>query len=408
MRLARIFLTPVRFFRRPRVSDTTLVLVMVVFAGLGAAVMSAAGDVRGTLAAVELLVCAPLLLWRRSRPVVTAAAVSALDVAGFAGDLVQTSSVPTAVALYSLGRYAAGRTAAVTAGAAAVCYAVVMEVTEPGVAGWLVGALSPLVPAGIGQFVRIREELKERSKREAADSAVRAERRRIARELHDVVAHHISVINALVGGARATLPPGQDVTRDALESAEQTARQALSEMRQLLDVLRADDLRTGSSDGAGGAEAGPAGTRGGTGADAATGVGAERLPALVREARSAGLPTSLDVTGEPGPLPAAVDHAVYRIVQEALTNTRKHALGARASVRLAYEQGSVEVEVLDDGAVKHQLRHQGGQHGRQAVAPGFGLGGMAERVALCGGQLSTGPRPEGGFRVHARIPLERP
>ncbi|MER7500747.1 histidine kinase [Nonomuraea pusilla] len=408
MRLSRIFLTPVRFFRRPRVSDTTLVLLIVVFAGSGAAVMSAGGDVRGALAAGCLLVSALPLLWRRGRPVATAAAVGALDVAGIAGDLVQTSSLPAAVALYSLGRYTAGRTTAVTAGAAAVCYAVVIEVTEPSVGGWLVGALSPLIPAGIGQFVRIREELNERSRREAAESAVRAERRRIARELHDVVAHHISVINALVGGARATLPPGQDVTRDALESAEQTARQALSEMRQLLDVLRADDLRSGSGD----AEAGPAGTPGGAGADAATGVGAERLPVLVREARSAGLPTTLDVTGEPGPLPAAVDHAVYRIVQEALTNTRKHALGARASVRLAYERGAVEVEVLDDGAVKHQVRHQvrhqGRQHGRQAVAPGFGLGGMAERVALCGGQLSTGPRPEGGFRVHARIPLERP
>ncbi|MFD0468318.1 ATP-binding protein [Nonomuraea thailandensis] len=90
-----------------------------------------------------------------------------------------------------------------------------------------------------------------------------------------------------------------------------------------------------------------------------------------------------------------MDHAVYRIVQEALTNTRKHAAGARASVRLAYESSAVEVEVLDDGLPKDD------------GAPGFGLGGMAERVALCGGQLSTGPRPEGGFRVHARLPLEK-
>src|SRR5690606_29126647 len=109
-----------------------------------------------------------------------------------------------------------------------------------------------LLPVGLGQFVRIRAELQERARREAADEAVRAERRRIARELHDVVAHHLSVINALVGGARATLPPEQDVTRDALQGAEETARQALAEMRQLLDVLRADD---------------------GGGADAATGVG---------------------------------------------------------------------------------------------------------------------------------------
>ncbi|GAA3124114.1 sensor histidine kinase [Nonomuraea salmonea] len=90
-----------------------------------------------------------------------------------------------------------------------------------------------------------------------------------------------------------------------------------------------------------------------------------------------------------------MDHAVYRIVQEALTNTRKHAVGARASVLLTYDPEAVEVEVLDDGVAKND-----------GTPPGFGLGGMAERVALCGGRLSTGPRPEGGFRVHARIPLE--
>ncbi|MEU7989987.1 histidine kinase [Streptosporangium canum] len=217
------------------------------------------------------------------------------------------------------------------------------------------------MPVGVGQFVRLRTELNERSRQEAA--AVRAERRRIARELHDVVAHHITVINALVGGARATLPPGQDVTKNALKSAEQTARQAMSEMRRLLDVLRID---------------------GNEAPDAATGVSAERLPVLIEEARSSGLPASLTVTGEPVELPAAVDHAVYRIVQEALTNTRKHAVSARADVRLAYEPAAVEVEVIDDGLAK------------EAGAPGFGLAGMAERVALCGGRLTTGPRPEGG------------
>ncbi|MFF5114435.1 sensor histidine kinase [Streptosporangium sp. NPDC000509] len=103
----------------------------------------------------------------------------------------------------------------------------------------------------------------------------------------------------------------------------------------------------------------------------------------------------LTVTGEPVELPAAVDHAVYRIVQEALTNTRKHAVSARTDVRLTYEPAAVEVEVLDDGLAE------------EAGTPGFGLSGMAERVALCGGRLSTGPRPEGGFRVYARIPLER-
>lgn len=105
----------------------------------------------------------------------------------------------------------------------------------------------------------------------------------------------------------------------------------------------------------------------------------------------------LTVEGEPVTLPTAVDHAIYRIVQEALTNTRKHSVGAKASVRLSYEPEAIEVEVLDDGIAKQS----------PSRTPGFGLGGMAERVALCGGRLTTGPRDEGGFRVHARIPLEK-
>jgi signal transduction histidine kinase len=115
------------------------------------------------------------------------------------------------------------------------------------------------------------------------------------------------------------------------------------------------------------------------------------LPALVEQAQ---LPAELEVTGEAVPLPAAVDKAVYRIVQEALTNTRKHAPAARASVRLSYLQGSVEVEVTDDGTGP-PVRSRGG----------FGLRGMAERVALVGGLLTAGPRPEGGFRVYASLPV---
>ncbi|NUP03265.1 MAG: sensor histidine kinase [Nonomuraea sp.] len=373
MRLARAFLKIGRFFRRPRVFDTMIVIVIGLFAVLGMVFMIVQGDARAASASAHLLLTSLTLLVRRSRPLVVAGAVTALDVAGIAAGLVTSATLPEGIAFYSLARYASGRPALVVAGAGMAAYATVMEVTGPGIGQFLAGAFVVAVPAGVGALVKARSELNERGRREAADAAVQAERRRIARELHDVVAHHITVINALVGGARATLAPEQEVTRETLESAQQTARQAMSEMRRLLDVLRAD---------------------GNDGPDAATGVGADRLPALIGEARSAGLPASLTVTGDPVTLPAAVDHAVYRIVQEALTNTRKHATGARASVRLVYEIEAIEVEVLDDG-----LPQQGG-------TPGFGLGGMAERVALCGGQLSTGPRPGGGFRVHARIPLE--
>ncbi|MCK2214625.1 histidine kinase [Actinomadura sp. ATCC 31491] len=366
----------VRFLRRPKVADLALVIVISVPAVIGLVSMIVQGLAWQALGAAHYLVGASLLLMRRRRPILTAALVTALDAAAFAAHLTQLANVPSAVALYSVGRYTSGRTTALTALASYAAYTVAGELFWPGRGNWVGYLFSVGAAVGIGQLVRLRTELTARSRREAADAAVREERRRIARELHDVVAHHITVINALVGGARATLPAEQEVTRNALESAEQTARQAMTEMRRLLDVLRADGA--------------------GEGPDAATGVGAERLPALIKEARSAGLPASLSVTGEPVALPAPVDLAVYRIVQEALTNTRKHALGARASVRLAYGPDAVEVEVLDDGSVK------GGG------APGFGLGGMAERVALCGGQLSTGPRPGGGFRVHARIPLERP
>ncbi|MFC7645866.1 sensor histidine kinase [Streptosporangium lutulentum] len=202
---------------------------------------------------------------------------------------------------------------------------------------------------------------------------MRAERHRIARELHDVVAHHISVITVLMGAARTTVLADPGKAQETLLTAERTARAAMAEMRQLLHVLRAED----------GAEP-----------ENQAGIGTSALPELVEQAARAGLPARLEVTGDAVALPSAVDHAIYRIVQESLTNTRKHARGARSSVRLAYLPDAVEVEVLDDGP--------------GAEAPptgGFGLGGMAERVALSGGELRTGPRQEGGFGVHARFPL---
>jgi signal transduction histidine kinase len=142
----------------------------------------------------------------------------------------------------------------------------------------------------------------------------------------------------------------------------------MAEMRQLLDVLRADGERMENQ----------------------ALVGVTRLPALVEESGN----TVLEITGEPVAMPTIVDHAVYRIVQEALTNTRKHAAGARSRVRLSYLPGLVEVEVADEG-----LPRPGG--------PGLGLGlaGMAERISLCGGEFRAGPSPHGGFVVQARIPL---
>ncbi|MEV6150823.1 histidine kinase [Nonomuraea sp. NPDC052129] len=381
-----------RFFKRPRVFDITLVTVLAGAASVGLVSVLRQGypDV-GEGAALFILSTFPLLL-RRSRPVTVAAIETVGEIFGMAAGIVASANISSTIAFYSVGRYTPGRTAALTAVGESVVYGLAHHLIRPVPGSWMAG-LYPLAPIVVGQLVRVRTELRERGQREATESAVRAERRRIARELHDVVAHHISVINVLVGGARATLPPSEDAAHDALAGAERTARQALAEMRQLLNVLRADDPV-----GAGGVFTTDGLLRIEGGADAATGVGAARLSALVQEAATAGLPTSLTVIGEPVTLPAAVDHAVYRIVQEALTNTRKHTVGARASVRLAYESEAVEVEVIDDGLPAAS--------GRTAPAPGFGLDGMAERVTLCGGLLRTGPRLEGGFLVRARIPLE--
>ncbi|MFG1681016.1 sensor histidine kinase [Nonomuraea sp. NPDC049269] len=406
MRFMRRITAAWRFFKRPRVFDTTLVAVLAIGAGIGLYSTLRSGYPDVAQGAGLFILCTFPLLLRRSRPIAVAAIESVADVFGMTAGILPNNSLTSMIAFYSVGRYTPGRTAALTAAGGSVVYGVATFLTRPEAGSWIAGMIYPLITIGVGQFVRMRAELRERGRREAAESAVRAERRRIARELHDVVAHHISVINVLVGGARATLPPSEDVALDALAGAERTARQALAEMRELLNVLRADDpIRTGdmlTTDGllrAGGVLTTDGLHRAEGGADAATGVGAARLPALVQEAETAGLPASLTVTGEPVTLPAAVDHAVYRIVQEALTNTRKHASGARASVRLAYGSEAVEVEVIDDGLPAPT--------GRTAPAPGFGLDGMAERVALCGGLLRTGPRLEGGFVVHARIPLER-
>ncbi|MCG5215168.1 histidine kinase [Streptosporangium soli] len=362
-----------RTIRRPRVLDTALVVVLVGF-GL---ISTVAGALSG--AATDILVSAALmsvssvfLLFRRSRPIAVMAAVLTADLLNIF--LVQAgfSSIPTTIALYSVGRYTRSGRAWALASVACLVNGIAVYLAKPG--NQIGIGLAALLAIGVGQYFRLRHELRERREQHAAETAVREERRRIARELHDVVAHHISVINVLVGAGRTTMATDPAQAQDVLVTAERTAREAMTEMRQLLHVLRAEDDNA---------------------TEDSSGVGAATLPALIAKAAGGGLPASLDVRGDVVPLPSAVDHAVYRIVQEALTNSRKHAGGARASVLVAYHREAVEVEVLDDG-VGHKSTGSGG---------GFGLGGMAERVALCGGQLQTGPRPEGGFRVHARIPL---
>jgi signal transduction histidine kinase len=203
-----------------------------------------------------------------------------------------------------------------------------------------------------------------------AEQATAAERARIARELHDIVAHHLSVIVLQAAGARASGKPAGAT----LEKIENSARQALDETSRLLNVLRDPDEEAGLAP--------------------QPGIG--ELDTLAASIRAAGLPVNLIIDGNLAAIPAAVDVSVYRIVQEALTNVLKHAGPARAEVTIGCAQDTVTIEVTDDGT---------GQHGQGPPGGGHGLAGMRERAAVFGGDLAAGARPGGGFAVRARLLL---
>ena len=219
---------------------------------------------------------------------------------------------------------------------------------------------------------RLREQRLE-GERERAEAAVVDERARIARELHDVVAHAISVIVLQARGGRRVLDEDPADARDAFDVIERTGRQALDEMRRLLGMLRSPDERLA----------------------VVPQPGMARLPDLVATVRAAGLPVHMEVEGTPIELPPGVDLSAYRIVQEALTNALKHAGPARALVVIRYHDQELELEITDDGA------GNGAESGS-----GHGLAGMRERVALYGGALETGRAAAGGYALRATLPLD--
>jgi signal transduction histidine kinase len=216
---------------------------------------------------------------------------------------------------------------------------------------------------------QLRREQDERARREVAQ-----ERGRIARELHDVVAHHISVISVQTGLARFVFTSDPRTARGALDTIDASAKEALDELRRMLTVLRSDDE---------GAPAGPM-------------PGLARLEQMARRLRTGGLPVTLTVEGTPRPLTPGVELCAYRVVQEALTNVVKHAPGASAEIRLAYEAHQVTVSVTDDG--------QGVIQDRVPAGGGHGLPGMRERARLYGGRISAGPQEQGGFAVRLTLP----
>ncbi|MET7678916.1 sensor histidine kinase [Streptomyces sp. NPDC005423] len=223
----------------------------------------------------------------------------------------------------------------------------------------------------------------EREREAQAKVAVAAERARIARELHDVVAHNVSVMVVQADGAAYVLDSAPDQAKKALETISSTGRQALAEMRRLLGVLRTGEHK----------EAG----------EYVPQPDVEQIDELIEQCRTSGLPVDFKVEGTPRPLPSGVELTAYRIVQEALTNTRKHGgPNTGASVRLVYFDDGLGLLVEDDGkGAPHELYEEGGADGQ-----GHGLIGMRERVGMVGGTLDAGPRPGGGFRISALLPLK--
>jgi signal transduction histidine kinase len=218
--------------------------------------------------------------------------------------------------------------------------------------------------------------IKDRAEQDA-QRRIDEERLRIARELHDVVAHTMATINVQAGVAVHVLPTRPEAAADALQAIKTASKEGLRELRAILNVLRQAD------------DADPTQPAPGT----------AQLDALIAGACRAGLETRLTVTGEPVPLPAAVDLAAYRIVQESLTNAIRHAGPATAEVSLCYGEGELRISVADTG--RGPAPGNGGSPG----SGGHGLAGMRERAATVGGTLETGPRPGGGYRVAARLPM---
>jgi signal transduction histidine kinase len=324
------------------------------------------------------------LLWRRSRPVVAGTVMfSTWVLFNLAGDDVKSVQMPLIAALfmgYAMGAYAEGRAArlapwVIFVGVSAVTATWEDQVFTDFIFPTAFVLLAWLAGRGVRTRTRLTEELHEAAvqaqeahEQEIARAAA-DERRRIAREMHDVVAHSMSVMVVQAGGARRILERDPARAVDAAAHIEEVGRAAMAEMRRLLGLMHH------------GEERGPQPSMRG-------------LDALVERTRAAGLPVSLTVEGEPRSLPAGMDLAAYRVVQEALTNAIRHAGAAPTEVTVRWEPAHLELEIVDNGAPA--ANGNGGGHG---------LVGMEERVRLYDGELRTGRRAGGGFEVVARLPL---
>ena len=403
--------------KRPAVSFRLPVLAQDVLLGLFVAVMQVQGNLAkpadvgsrpltdfGYLGYALLIVGGLVLAVRRRWPVpvfITAALASLVYyMVGFSDG---PGWIGLFVALYTLTAYGDGRRSPVIAGVGITVLATgwlvaAADIEPPAAIGWVFFRIAASVmAAALGESVRsrhviaveanVRARQAERTREEEARSRVDAERLRIAREVHDTVAHAIAIINVHAGVTAYLLDKRPDGAREALVTIEQTSAQALHEMRAVLGVLRDSD----------------------NGRVPHPGLG--QINALTAMAGEAGLDIKLDVMSSTAPLPSAVDHTAYRILQESITNVIRHVGPTRVTIALDYGTDALEVRVSDEGCQETSgegtggLRPPVGTVNRGSAEPGRGIVGMHERCGLLGGELTAGPRPGGGFEVKARLPL---
>ena len=382
-------------YRRALAPERVLAALALAFAvaQLTEAALSHHPGVRAVTLAFAVLTPVPLAFaWRAPLASLLAVDLLFLLQAALGGRLLNASEV--AVFLCVIGIFLVGLRAPardlVVGGVAAVGLLTATSLLE-GVSGDMASGIAwvTIVPVGIpalaGRVLRSRNTLNrrldeqareiERNRAEREAAAVLGERTRIARELHDVVAHDVSVMLVQAAAAKRTVPADPERARAAIAAVEETGREALGELRRLLGVLRRGDEELAL----------------------APQPSLERIGALVQRMRATGLPVELEVAGDPVHLPPGVDAAAFRIVQEALVNVMRHAAATRALVRVDYEPEAVELVVSDDGS-----------GGDGPIRDGRGLVNLRERVALYGGELRAGRRPPRGFELRARLPIGEP
>jgi signal transduction histidine kinase len=379
--------------RFPLVADWTLVIVMLIVVGtprggtLGGAVLVAEHETVGLV--LSAVLCAALI-WRRRFPLLVFGFMCVVASAQWLGGYVLVADAALLVGLYTVAAQRPRRQSLIAAGVLelGIGAVVIRWAPAPGALPLFIFLTGMAVAAYVlGVNIQTRRaylaSLEDRAQRaeherdQQSQIAAANERTRIAREMHDIVAHNLSVMIALADGAAYAARTGSPDAERAARQVSDTGRQALTEMQRLLGVLRDSE---------------PAVSR-------APQPGVDALDDLVNQVRTAGLATTLTITGAPFPLPATVALAVYRVTQEALTNVLKHATSpSEANVTLAYAEPVVTLTITDDGTTNAGQPERGGH----------GLTGMAERVAMFGARIDAGPKPTGGWQVRTSIDTNSP